>query len=74
MATPMATTPATLTVDGITYDVISARTFDVDLFNGTKAQRVCYRLKRPSGRRTYVVFGYENGSISSVTPWGLAPV
>jgi hypothetical protein len=70
MATPMATTPATLTVDGITYDVISAKTFEVDMFGGDKAQRVCYRLKRPRGRRTYVVFGYEDRSISSVTPWG----
>jgi hypothetical protein len=70
MTTTTATTPATLTVGGITYDIISATPFEVDLMGGSKAQRVCYRLKRPRGRRIYVVFGYENGTMSTATPWG----
>ena len=70
MAPTTTPSPTTLTVGGITYDIISATPFEVDMLGGDKAQRICYRLKRPRGRRTYVVFGYENGTMSTVTPWG----
>lgn len=64
-------TPSTLTVDGITYNVLTARPFEVEI-DGAQVQRVSYTVKRPRGRRTYVVFKYENGTMSTVTPWGLA--
>ena len=46
--------------DGILYDVIKASAYN---FNGR--DRVSYTCKRPRGRRTYIVIGYENGTFST---------
>ena len=45
---------------GITYKVIKATPYT---HNGQA--RVSYTCKRPNGRRTYLVIGYENGTFSS---------
>jgi hypothetical protein len=57
----METLNKTLTLDGITYAVLSEKPYE---YNGYK--RVSITLKRPRGRRTYVAIRYENGCYSSV--------
>ena len=46
--------------DGITYEVINATPYT---HNGSA--RISYTCKRPRGKRTYLVIGYENGSFST---------
>ena len=46
--------------NGIRYEVIKATPFT---HNG--CQRISYTCKRPRGRRTYLVIGYENGTFST---------
>jgi len=46
--------------DGITYKVITAKPY---IHNGIT--RISYTCKRPRGKRTYVVIGYENGTFST---------
>lgn len=46
--------------DGITYQVLTAKPY---IHNGVS--RISYTVKRPRGRRTYVVIGYENGTFST---------
>ena len=45
---------------GIRYEVIKATPYT---HNGM--QRISYTCKRPRGRRTYLVIGYENGTFST---------
>jgi hypothetical protein len=58
--TPSATLPQVTCKDGILYDVLKASTYT---FNGRN--RVSYTCKRPRGRRTYIIIGYENGTFST---------
>lgn len=51
-----------LRVNGVTYDVLQAKPYT---WNGL--DRMYYQVKRPRGRRTYIVFGYENGTFSQAT-------
>jgi hypothetical protein len=46
-----------LTIDGITYEIISTQTFDNDP-NVTQV----FKTKRPCGRRTYNVWLLRDGS------------
>jgi hypothetical protein len=46
--------------DGIIYQVLVAKPF---VHNNNN--RVSYTVKRPRGRRTYLVIGYENGTFST---------
>ena len=48
--------------EGILMNVITAKPYTD---NGRKY--VAFTCKRPRGRRTYVVFGYENGTFSTAT-------
>lgn len=48
-----------LQIKGITYDVLEAKPYR---WNGI--ERTYLRLKRPRGRKNYLVFGYENGTFS----------
>ena len=57
------TAPKQMTItcaNGIRYEVIKATPFT---HNG--CQRISYTCKRPRGRRTYLVIGYENGTFST---------
>ncbi|MGA0983168.1 MAG: hypothetical protein ACO3ST_00550 [Burkholderiaceae bacterium] len=58
--TPSTTAAQIVCRDGITYDVIKAEAYT---HNGRS--RVSYVCKRPRGRRTYMVIGYENGTFST---------
>jgi hypothetical protein len=58
--TPSATPTQIICKDGIMYDVLKASAYT---FNGR--ERVSYTCKRPRGRRTYIVIGYENGTFST---------
>ena len=58
--TPSASLAELTTAEGIKMTVIKATPFN---FNGN--DRVSYICKRPRGRRTYVVIGYENGAFST---------
>ena len=49
--------------DGITYQVLVAKPYVHNNLN-----RVSYTVKRPNGRRTYLVIGYENGTFSTAIP------
>ena len=51
----------TLQLDGITYKVLKAEAYT---HNGNA--RTQFTVKRPRGRRTYLVVKYENGQFSSV--------
>ena len=46
--------------NGITYEVITAKPY---VYNGIA--RTSYICKRPRGKRTYCVIGYENGTFST---------
>ena len=46
-------------INGITYDVLEAKPYQWD-----GQERTYLRLKRPRGRKHYLVFGYENGTFS----------
>ena len=46
--------------NGITYNVITAKPYE---FNGRS--RISYTCKRPKGKRTYIIIGYENGTFST---------
>lgn len=65
------TTATILDLDGITYDVISTKTFTVGPEQNSSmtrtVERVSYTLKRPRGRRFYHAVQYENGAFSSVS-------
>lgn len=50
-----------MTIDGIKYVVLSETPYD---FEGKT--RYSIRLRRPRGKRVYVVIRYENGTLSSV--------
>lgn len=58
--TPSASLQTLTSAEGIQMTVIKARPFT---HNG--CERVSYTCKRPRGRRTYVVVGYENGTFST---------
>ena len=60
MKTPAADLQAITAADGITYQVLEANPYT---WNGL--DRMQYRVKRPRGKRTYIVFGYENGTFST---------
>lgn len=45
---------------GIAYEVIKVRTF---IHSGNA--RLSYTCKRPRGKRTYIIIGYEDGTFSS---------
>jgi len=51
----------TLHIEGITYEVLKAENY---VYNGNA--RTQYTVKRPRGRRSYLVVKYENGQFSSV--------
>jgi hypothetical protein len=51
----------TLQIEGITYEVLKAQPYT---HNGNA--RTEFTVKRPRGRRTYLVVKYENGQFSSV--------
>lgn len=61
---------ATIVIDGITYVILSQKDYVVTpeenpgLKNSVTRTRLW--LKRPRGKRTYIAFRYENGSVSSV--------
>lgn len=46
--------------DGITYEVINAKHY---IHNGNA--RISYTCKRPRGKRSYLIIGYENGLFST---------
>jgi hypothetical protein len=54
---------STLTFDGVSYVVLTEKTYE---HNGSK--RASITMKRPRGKRTYHVVRYENGTYSSITP------
>jgi hypothetical protein len=58
-------TPATLTIDSITYNVVSTRQYEAECFGGIKESRTRYVVKRPRGRKLYAIFQYGNGTFSS---------
>ena len=67
MGTPMyilvymtATTNTIKCANGITYEVISAKPY-----NHKGNDRMWYTAKRPNGKRTYMIVGYENGTFST---------
>ena len=47
--------------DGITYEVITAKPYVYSY----GIARISYTCKRPRGKRTYNVIGYENGTFST---------
>ena len=51
----------TLQIEGIIYEVLKAENY---VHNGNA--RIQYTVKRPRGRRSYLVVKYENGQFSSV--------
>jgi hypothetical protein len=58
--TPPTTLSQVTCKDGILYDVLKASAYT---FKG--CDRVSYTCKRPRGRRTYLIIGYENGTFST---------
>ena len=58
-------TPATLTIDSITYNVVSTQQYEVKCFGGIRESRTRYVVKRPRGRKLYAIFQYGNGTFSS---------
>ena len=67
--TPSASLTELTTAEGIQMTVLSAKSFTIGPEENSRmtrtVERVRYICKRPRGRRTYVVFGYENGTFSS---------
>lgn len=51
----------TITLDGIKYVVVSIANYQ---HNGQCRKQIT--LRRPKGKRTYVVYHYENGAFSHV--------
>ena len=58
--TPSTSLQTLRTAEGIQMQVIAARPF-----NHNGLARVSFTCKRPRGRRTYLVIGYENGTFST---------
>lgn len=58
--TPSTSLTSLTSAEGIQMTVIKARAY-----NHNGCDRVSYTCKRPRGRRTYVVIGYENGTFST---------
>lgn len=57
------------TADGVLMEVIASKRFTIGpkenpLMTRT-VERVAYTCRRPRGRRTYTVIGYENGTNST---------
>ena len=62
--------PASLTIDGITYNVVSTRHYEVECFGGIKESRTRFVVKRPRGRKLHAIFQYGNGTFSTATALG----
>jgi hypothetical protein len=66
----MTSTLPTITIDGITYQIIKETDFTVtpDMVGWCKAPvtRQSLSLKRPRGKRIYNAVRYESGRLSSV--------
>ena len=59
--------PASLTIDGITYNVVSTRQYEVECSGGIKESRTRFVVKRPRGRKLYVIYQSGNGTFSAAT-------
>ena len=58
--TPSTSLQTLTSAEGIKMEVIKASPF-----THKGCDRVSYTCKRPRGRRTYLVIGYENGTFST---------